>query len=83
MTSSDILIHRKAIALEKGLELALELSPLDEPLQLMAQEPIKDDMHVLTEVTASLAKVCSEQRGHIIELAQRLEALEAKKSGDK
>jgi hypothetical protein len=83
MTSSEILIHRKAIALEKGLELALELSPLDEPLRLVAEEPIKNDVHVLTEVTASLAKVYSEQRQHIIELAERLEALEAKEADGK
>jgi hypothetical protein len=78
MSSSELIIHRKAIALERGLRQALELSPLDEPLQLAAQEPIKNDIHVLTEVTASLAKVCSEQRQHIIQLAERIEELEAK-----
>jgi hypothetical protein len=83
MTSAEILIQRKAIALEKGLELTRELSPLDEPLRLMAEEPIKNDVHALAAVTASLAKVCSDQRRHIIQLAQRLEALEAKESDGK
>jgi hypothetical protein len=77
MSGSEILMQRQAIAVQKGLELARELSPLDAPLRLMAEEPIKNDVHVLAEVTAVLAQVCAEQRDYIIELAERIEDLEA------
>jgi len=77
MTSTEILVRRQAIALEKALKLTQELAPLDEPLRLVAEEPFPNDTHVLAEVTATLAKVCSEQRQHILELAERIEQLEA------
>ena len=77
MTSTTILNQRQAVALQKGLELAKELAPLDESLRLVVEEPFPNDVYVLAEVTATLAKVCSEQRQHIIELASRIEQFEA------
>jgi AcrR family transcriptional regulator len=50
---------------------------LTESLRLVIDEPYPNDTHVLAEVTAALAKVCSEQRQHIVELAERIEQLEA------
>jgi len=83
MTSSEILVRRQAIALERGLELAQNLAPLDEPLRLVAEEPFKNDVHVLAEVARVAVKCCLEQRAHIVELAERIEQLEAKESGGK
>jgi hypothetical protein len=75
MTGTEILMQRQAIALERGAKLAQGLAPLDETLRLVIDEPYPSDTHILAEVTATLAKVCSEQRQHIIELAERIERL--------
>jgi hypothetical protein len=83
MTSTEILTHRQAVALERGAKLAQGLAPLDETLRLVIDEPYPSDTHVLAEVTATLAKVCSEQRQHIIELAERIEALEKGEPAEK
>lgn len=78
MTSTEILMQRQAIAVQRGTQLAQRLAPLDEPLRLVVDEPYPSDTYVLAEVTATLAKVCSEQRQHIIELAERIEQLESR-----
>ena len=77
MTSTTILNQREAIAREKGLELAQELAPLDESLRLVADEPFPSKEYVLAEVARVAVKVCLEQREHIVDLAQRIEELEA------
>jgi hypothetical protein len=76
MTIHEILVQRQGIALDRAVKLAQGLSPLDKPLQQVAAEPLPSDVHVLTEVVRVALQVCSEQRGHIVELAERIELLE-------
>ena len=82
MTATVIQVQRQALALKRASELAQALDPLGEPLRLAMDEPHPDDMYLLSEAVASLAKTCVEQRRHIGELAERLEALEAQEIGE-
>ena len=78
MTSTEILMQRRAIAVQRALECAQLLDPTDEPLQLVKDEPFPNDVHVVAEVAHALGRVCLQQREHIVELAGRIEALEAR-----
>ena len=78
MTATAIQMQRQALALKRAAEIAQTLAPLDEPLRLAIEEPNPGDAYLLAEAVASLAKTCLEQRGHIAELAERVEALEGK-----
>jgi hypothetical protein len=78
MTATAIQMQRQATALKRAAEIAQILAPLGEPLRLAIEEPHPDDAYLLSEAVASLAKTCLEQRGHIVELAERLAALEGK-----
>jgi hypothetical protein len=78
MTATVIQMQRQAIALRRAAEIAQALNPLDEPLRLAIEEPHPDDVYLLAEAVASLAKTCVQQRRHIVELGERVEALEGK-----
>jgi hypothetical protein len=78
MTATVIQMQRQAIALRRAAEIAQILDPLNEPLQLAIEEPHPDGAYLLAEAVASLAKTCVQQRRHITELAERVEALEGK-----
>jgi hypothetical protein len=80
MTATDILMQRQAIALQRGAEVARELAPLDVPLRNAVDEPFPNDVYILAEVVNVLGRVCVQQRAHIIELAERIEALEGRLS---
>jgi hypothetical protein len=78
MTSTQIVLRRQAIALRRALELAETLDPKPETLRLAMDEPIREEGYALTEVVASLTRICRMQADHIVELAERLAALEGK-----
>ncbi len=77
MTATTILMQRQAIALKRAAELAEALDPLGEPLRLAMDEPNPGEVYVLAEVAVTLGEVCAQQREHITELAERIEALES------
>ncbi len=76
MAGIGIQLQRQAIAIARAGELAQQLDPLSESLNNALVEPNPDDVYLLAEVVVSLAKTCVEQRDHIAELAERVEALE-------
>ncbi len=78
MTATTILMQRQAIALKRAAELAEALDPLSDTLRLVMDEPNPGEVYVLAEVAATLAKICVQQRQHITELAERVEALEVR-----
>ena len=78
MTSTQIVLQRQAIALRRALELAETLDPNPEPLRLVMNEPIREEGYALTEAVASLTRICRMQADHIVELGERVEALEGK-----
>ena len=78
MTSTEILMHHQAIAVERGTKLAAGLDPLNESLRLAIDEPLPNDTYLLAETAAALGQVCLQQREHITELAERIEKLEAR-----
>ncbi len=76
MTSTALLIQRAARATQEAFELAEVLDPTNEALVRSKNEPLRDDAHALAELVSALAKVCAQQREHIVELAEKVEALE-------
>jgi hypothetical protein len=78
MTGTAIQMERQAIALQRALELAETLDPKPETLRLAIDEPVREEGYALTEVVASLTRICRMQADHIVELGERVEALEAK-----
>ena len=76
MTSTQIGLQRQAIALRRALELAETLDPNPETLRLVMNEPIREEGYALAEVVASLTRICRMQADHIVELGERVEALE-------
>ncbi len=78
MTATHITSMREAVALQRALELAEMLDPLNEPLQLVKAEPFPSEQYVMAEVAATLGRICLQQREHITELGERVEALEAR-----
>jgi hypothetical protein len=53
MTSTEIQMQRQAIAVQRGAGLARSFDPLNEPLRLVMDEPLPDDVYVLAEVPLS------------------------------
>jgi hypothetical protein len=78
MTATAIQMQRQAIALRRALELAETLDPNPETLHLAMDEPIREEGYVVAEVVASLTRICRMQADHIVELGERVEALEGK-----
>ncbi len=78
MTSTQIVLQRQAVALRRALELAETLDPNPGTLRLVMNEPVREEGYALAEVVASLARICRMQADHIVELGERVEALEGK-----
>ena len=78
MTSYAIQLQRRAIAVQRARELAETLDPTNEPLRFVIEEPNPEDVYVLAEVAETLGRVGVEHRRHIVELAKRVEKLEAR-----
>jgi hypothetical protein len=76
MTAADIQIVRQAVAVNRAVEFAVALDPLNVSLRQAKEEPIPNEPLIIAEVLASLAQICVQQREHIVELAERVEELE-------